>query len=96
MTFEEALKRIGLLTGWRIVEGAGGRECVRDEGGRCPLEALAGTGPFTLLEAAGRLELEVGEMTRIAAAADDDPEAPPADRHSILVACGLAATEQGR
>lgn len=95
-TFDEALKKIGLLTGWQLIDGSGGRLTIRDEQLRCPLEALAGTGPMMLSAAAVLLEIPVEDMERLANAADDDAECPVADRHALLVACGLTGTEQGQ
>jgi len=95
MTYEQAIKALGLTTGWRLVPFMGGGEfmAIRNELGQCPIEALAQTQGFSA--AVKALGMRPRDAVRLASAADG-AIAPftGMDRHELLVACGLESTEQ--
>ena len=92
MTFDEAVKALGNTSGWRLVPFLSEWWAIRNAQGQCPLEALAQTTGW--LGAVEILHMPTLDAVRLACAADWAIAAySQADRHALLVACGLEATE---
>lgn len=95
MTFDEAIKQIGLIPcEWKLVPFLGVVRAIRNAQGQCPLEALAGVPPGNFFDALETLNLEPTAFTRIGLAADAwHGNWTPEDRHALMVACGLEITQ---